>query len=889
MSRAGSIPLGTAEVAVTVNLDQLPPGFNRARQATQQFETGLQRTTNVVTGRFNRALNATNQAAGRFNRNVQVLSAGIGLIPGPAGAAAARITALHVAASAVGAAGTAAAFGIGAFVASVLRAVTESEKFEKINLRTEAILKATGFAAGVTGQDIRRLGEDIEATTLATSEGVQQAAQRLATFGSVSGTEFERALRLAQDLSGAFGSLEGAIVAIGRAFERPEQAARMFRQIGLHEVVLLQAQAMQDAGKEAESYTFILDELQKKVGGAGSAEASGLTGAFHRLGDAADDFFRRLGEGSSTLNKLGPVIDKFTNQINRFTDAVLGQDDATKATGVVAAEVAKKAALLATEQRKRDDARAAQIKADREAAKALKEEFESLAKAEKARLDQLEVQRESAVEAALLELSVVEDLTPALLRSGRTRADITKIIQDQIAATKQLNDLGLRETDIDASRLQSARIISDINRALLDAVGGAEEYTRAQLQVNEALREAEKLISDVTAENVIIGKPESVKAASDYRTRLLEVIEELKAAGVSTRLLEQNVDRLTGSFERATANNLSTQLLSDMVDQVDELNLELRIQIETFGKTAGASARFRFEQEALYRQMQLTGAVSAEQAADIKFLAIQYGAAVEALADLQGRQDAARATSGLLSDALRDIATQAKSVGEAALAMAEGLAEAVSQAALFGEGPFAQILGTSGSGGLFGGALNKVFGVGEAASGGAEAGASAALTSAATGLSTAVGALSGAAGGLSGAAGALSAAAAALSASAAASGGADVAGAISSAAQTLPVIHTGGTVGQPRSIHRSVPVSAFIRAPRLHNGLRQGERFGIFEDGEEIVSKRDVKRRRRAGGGDTYNMVFPGVRGDKDTFLNSQSQATSALADAIFVERKRNR
>ena len=54
---------------------------------------------------------------------------------------------------------------------------------------------------------------------------------------------------------------------------------------------------------------------------------------------------------------------------------------------------------------------------------------------------------------------------------------------------------------------------------------------------------------------------------------------------------------------------------------------------------------------------------------------------------------------------------------------------------------------------------------------------------------------------------------------------------------TVGVYHQGGVVGATPAPQRSVPLAAVAGAPRYHDGLKPGERFGIFEDGETIVPK----------------------------------------------------
>jgi hypothetical protein len=59
---------------------------------------------------------------------------------------------------------------------------------------------------GLSGKQIAGFADEIEASTLATAEQVQDAAGVLATFRSVAGETFTRTMTLAQDMSAVFGT-----------------------------------------------------------------------------------------------------------------------------------------------------------------------------------------------------------------------------------------------------------------------------------------------------------------------------------------------------------------------------------------------------------------------------------------------------------------------------------------------------------------------------------------------------------------------------------------------------------------------------------------------------------------------------------------------------------
>jgi hypothetical protein len=128
---------------------------------------------------------------------------------------------------------------------------------------------------------------------------VQDAAGVLATFRSVTGETFTRAMTLAQDMSAVFGTdLKGSVTQLGKALENPAEGLTALRRIGIlftdSQKDLIQS--LVDTGKQAEAQKVILDALESKVGGAGAGEATGLTGATNRLSDAWGNLLEDIGQ-----------------------------------------------------------------------------------------------------------------------------------------------------------------------------------------------------------------------------------------------------------------------------------------------------------------------------------------------------------------------------------------------------------------------------------------------------------------------------------------------------------------------------------------------------------------------------------------------------------------
>jgi hypothetical protein len=255
-----------------------------------------------------RALLAVDGAAGQVRGSLKGLTGRLGPLGG-------ALRGLGPAGLAAGAALT----GMGLVLG---RGVQEAVEAERSYNRLQAVLRATGFASGLTSREIRSFAEEMERTTLATAEAVQDAASVLATFRSVSVDTFTRAIRLAQDLSTVFGQdLRGSATKLGKALEEPIQGISALRRVGVSftssQRELIETLVRTD--QTAEAQRVILDALEQQVGGASLAEASGLTGAANRLSDAWGNLLKAIGRTDAVSGTATGAL----NVLARATERVL--------------------------------------------------------------------------------------------------------------------------------------------------------------------------------------------------------------------------------------------------------------------------------------------------------------------------------------------------------------------------------------------------------------------------------------------------------------------------------------------------------------------------------------------------------------------------------------
>lgn len=177
-------------------------------------------------------------------------------------------------------------------------------EFEQANKRIEAVIRATGGAAGQTADDIERLANKFAGTTLFDDKQIKEAAATMLTFKNVTSDTFERALSLSVDLAAAFKTdVSSAAFALGKALDLPAEGVDALRRAGvkLTDQQKDQVIALDEIGKRWEAQNMLLDIVKSKVEGTAEAMHSGLSGAIHDLGQDFEDLEKAIGDGGATV------------------------------------------------------------------------------------------------------------------------------------------------------------------------------------------------------------------------------------------------------------------------------------------------------------------------------------------------------------------------------------------------------------------------------------------------------------------------------------------------------------------------------------------------------------------------------------------------------------
>jgi hypothetical protein len=210
---------------------------------------------------------------------------------------------------------------VGVIGKGLVDAALESQKVMK---QTQAIVTATGGAAGITAEQVGKLSDKLSKQTAIDDELIQTSANLLLTFKAVrnetgKGNQiFDRAVQAALDLGNVFGSADAAAVQLGKALSDPVKGVTALKKAG---VDFTQAQKDQiktlvDSGKVLDAQKLILKEVESQVGGTAAASATD----FDRMKVAVGNVAESLGglllpvlESASrfVMDNILPVFENF--------------------------------------------------------------------------------------------------------------------------------------------------------------------------------------------------------------------------------------------------------------------------------------------------------------------------------------------------------------------------------------------------------------------------------------------------------------------------------------------------------------------------------------------------------------------------------------------------
>jgi hypothetical protein len=215
---------------------------------------------------------------------------------------------------AVAAAGAA---GLAALVGTVKVGADELVNASKVGAQTNAVLKSTGGAAGVTAKQVNDLATALMRKSGIDDETIQSGENLLLTFTKVQNKAgkgndiFTRATKIMLDMSVALGQdTKSSAIQLGKALNDPIKGVTALQRVGVSFTAAQkdQIKALVNSGRTMDAQKLILKELNKEFGGSAVAAGKTLPGQVNILKESfnnlAGDLLKTLVPALATVTKF---------------------------------------------------------------------------------------------------------------------------------------------------------------------------------------------------------------------------------------------------------------------------------------------------------------------------------------------------------------------------------------------------------------------------------------------------------------------------------------------------------------------------------------------------------------------------------------------------------
>lgn len=246
-------------------------------------------------------------------------------LPGPLGTIGGQVDGMIGTVSSLGFAWTAVGGAVAVAIGAMTTGLPTLAETERRLLQQEQLIKATGYSSGYTAKQLDEMARSVAMSTLTSTQEAAKAIGIMLTFRSVSEETFERAIYLSQDMASVMGGdMASAAKQLGKALEMPTEGVSALKKAG---VSFTQSQRdlikeMEDTGRIADAQRFVLDELDKQIGGAAGAEAGGLIGTADTLGQTWEELLETMSDKSGSMFVAKTTMQGLINIAKGLTDMI---------------------------------------------------------------------------------------------------------------------------------------------------------------------------------------------------------------------------------------------------------------------------------------------------------------------------------------------------------------------------------------------------------------------------------------------------------------------------------------------------------------------------------------------------------------------------------------
>jgi len=215
--------------------------------------------------------------------------------------------------------------------------IEEAAGFQSVFAQTEAVVKSTGEAAGLTAKEMASMAESMSASSgmsLFADDAILGAQNVLATFTQIKGENFGGATQAIIDMSQALGTdLQSSAMQVGKALNDPVAGVGALSRAGVQFTDEQKAmiESMVEAGDIAGAQSVILGELETQFSGSALAAVDTFAGQQIILAEQFANVQQTLGNallpvlmrfGAFAQETLVPVVEDIINVFVEWIDSV---------------------------------------------------------------------------------------------------------------------------------------------------------------------------------------------------------------------------------------------------------------------------------------------------------------------------------------------------------------------------------------------------------------------------------------------------------------------------------------------------------------------------------------------------------------------------------------
>jgi len=209
--------------------------------------------------------------------------------------------------------------GLGAAILKCAKMAGIQEREEK---KLGQVIKSTGFAAGITKDEVLELASSLQKVTEFGDEAIIPAQSILLTFTKIGKDVFPQATEAILDMSVMLGQdLKSSAIQLGKALNDPILGVTALRRVGIQLSAQqeMQIKSFTEQNKIMEAQKIILGELSTQMGGTARAAADTYLGSITQLKNATGDLAEEIGIiFIPMLKSLNKTLTKATQSLTSF-------------------------------------------------------------------------------------------------------------------------------------------------------------------------------------------------------------------------------------------------------------------------------------------------------------------------------------------------------------------------------------------------------------------------------------------------------------------------------------------------------------------------------------------------------------------------------------------